>query len=281
MKDPGVPVAPLRYSATMDTKELWGAIDSAVWRKIAVVSPHFDDAALGAAHLLTSYPGSTVITVLGGRPPAYPSEVTDWDAAGGFRDGDDVVGARREEDRAAMAALGATPVWLDFSDHQYLSVEDRPTPAEVAPALGQALTELEPSAVFLPLGLANPDHVLTHDAGLAARETMVGAGSRARWFCYEDAGYKHLAGLMAWRVSKLFRSGLWPTPAVVPVEPDKATKRKAIYLYTSQIGPLERDHLLSERLDANIPEQYWRLDPPPSGWERLMSSDDLDAGGAD
>jgi LmbE family N-acetylglucosaminyl deacetylase len=261
----------------MDTRELWGAVAEAAWRKIVVVSPHFDDAALGAAHLLTSYPASTVVTVLAGRPPSYPDEATDWDAAGGFRAGDDVVAVRQEEDRAAMASMQATPVWLDFPDHQYLPPDQRPTSAEVAPALRAAITAAGPSAVFLPMGLANPDHVLTHDAGLAVREAMVADGSEVYWFCYEDAGYKHLPGLLAWRVSKLFRSGLWPTPAVVPVQPDMAAKRTAIYLYTSQIGPLERDHLLSERLDANIPEQYWRLDPPPPGWERLTSSDDLDA----
>jgi LmbE family N-acetylglucosaminyl deacetylase len=261
----------------MDTKELWGALDNSAWRKIVVVSPHFDDAALGAAHLLTSYPGSTVITVLAGPPPAYPDKVTDWDAAGGFASGDDVVAVRQKEDRAAMASLGATPVWLEFPDHQYLPVEQRPTPADVAPALRAAVIAEAPSAVFLPMGLANPDHVLTHDAGLAARTAMKEDGSDVLWFCYEDAGYKHLPGLLAWRISKLFRSGLWPTPAVVPVRPDMEAKRTAIYLYTSQVGPLERDHLLSERLDANTPEQFWRLDEPPAGWERLTSSDDLDA----
>ncbi len=64
------------------------------------------------------------------------------------------------------------------------------------------------------------------------------------WFCYEDAGYKHLPGLLAWRVAKLFRSGLWPTPAVVPVRPDMAAKRAAIEQYKSQLAPLEQDHLL-------------------------------------
>ena len=105
----------------MDDKELWGLLDPSTLTDILVVSPHFDDAALGAAHLLTSYPGSTVVTVLAGRPPSYPDEVTDWDAAGGFVTGDDVVGARQEEDRAAMASMGAEPVWLDFPDHQYLA----------------------------------------------------------------------------------------------------------------------------------------------------------------
>src|SRR3984885_3791700 len=98
----------------------WGLIDRSILDPIVVVSPHFDDAALGAAHLLTSYPGSTVITVLAGRPPAYPEEVSDWDAGGGFVAGEDVVAARQREDQAAMASMQATPVWLDFPDHQYL-----------------------------------------------------------------------------------------------------------------------------------------------------------------
>jgi LmbE family N-acetylglucosaminyl deacetylase len=264
----------------MDDKELWGLLDPSTLTDILVVSPHFDDAALGTAHLLTSYPGSTVVTVLAGRPPSYPDEVTDWDAAGGFVTGDDVVGARQEEDRAAMASMGARPVWLDFSDHQYLAPPDRPTPTDVAPALQGAIEEARPSAVFLPMGLANPDHVLTHDAGLLVRESLLADQAedwRPVWFVYEDAGYKHLPGLLAWRISKLFRGGLWPTPAVVPVEPDMVAKRTAIELYKSQLGPLERNHLLSERLAAHTPEQYWRLDPPPPGWERLTSADDLDA----
>jgi hypothetical protein len=48
-----------------------------------------------------------------------------------------------------------------------------------------------------------------------------------------------------------------------------AVKRRAIACYRSQVAPLERDHVLSERLDANVPEQFWRLAPPPPGWEPL------------
>ncbi len=55
--------------------------------RIVVVSPHFDDAALGAAHLMGSHPGSTVVTVLGGRPPSYPDPATEWDAAGRLHGG--------------------------------------------------------------------------------------------------------------------------------------------------------------------------------------------------
>ncbi|HEY7946712.1 MAG TPA: PIG-L family deacetylase, partial [Acidimicrobiales bacterium] len=200
----------------------WGLVDPAILRRIVVVSPHFDDALLGAAHLLCTYPGSTVITVLGGPPPAYPAEPTDWDACGGFVAGDDVVAARREEDRAATAFVDATPVWLEFADHQYLPEDERPKASDVAPSLAAAIVAAQPTAVFLPMGLANPDHVLTHDAGLLARAVLLESTSPYPWFCYEDHGYKHIPGILAWRVAKLFKSGVWPTPAVVPIVPDMA-----------------------------------------------------------
>lgn len=125
---------------------------------------------------------------------------------------------------------------------------------------------MAPTAVFVPMGLANPDHVMTHDAAMLVRARRPDWS----WFAYEDHGYKHIPGLLAWRVSKLFRSGTWPTPALVPVVADFDRKRKAIMCYTSQIPPLERDHGLTERLDANVPEQFWRLAPPPPGWEGLV-----------
>ncbi|MGA8726776.1 MAG: PIG-L family deacetylase [Acidimicrobiales bacterium] len=250
----------------MDAKALWGKLDDSVLESIVVVSPHLDDAALGAAHLIISYPGTTVVTVHAGRPAAYPDEVTEWDALGGFEPGDDVVGARHEEDRAAMESMGANPVWLDFVDGQYLADGDRPSAADIAADLKTAIESANPTAVFLPMGIAHPDHMITHDAGLLVRAEM---GEDVSWFCYEDHGYKHLPGMMAWRVSRLFRSGVWPTPSIVPVEVDMAAKRAAIDCYKSQLGPLQRDHLLDERLDANVPEQHWRLATAPRGWERL------------
>jgi LmbE family N-acetylglucosaminyl deacetylase len=255
---------------------LWGLVDAQALTNIAVFSPHFDDAVLGAADLLGSYPSSTVVTVVGGWPPQYPDEVTDWDACGGFVTGDDVVAARRAEDLEALAVLGARHLWLDVADHQYLDKSQRQSPEEVAPQMMGAIEEIQPTAVFLPMGIANPDHVMTHDAGIIARSQLTGEAdgplSKIVWFCYEDHGYKHIPGLLAWRIAKLFKSGLWPTPAIVPVTPDSDRKRRAIASYVSQVPPLERDHALSERLDANVPEQYWRLEPPPAGWEVLADT---------
>ncbi len=250
----------------------WGSVDRAELERIVVVSPHLDDAVLGAAHLLSTYPGSAVVTVHAGAPSAYPDEPTEWDASGGFRAGDDGVALRRQEDRAALRELDARPVWLSFCDYQYLPPDERSTPAEVAPALAAALEELEPTAVFLPMGIANPDHVCTHDAGLLVRDDAVTrtGGDGPAWFCYEDHGYKHIPGLLAWRLTTLFRSAVWPTPAVLPTRPDMARKRAALERYRSQIPPLRLEHGLDEQLDAPVPEQYWRLAPPPPGWEALI-----------
>jgi LmbE family N-acetylglucosaminyl deacetylase len=243
----------------------WGEVAPEAFRRIVVVSPHFDDAAMGAGHLLASYQDTTVVTVLGGRPPAYPAEPSEWDALGGFVAGDDIVALRRQEDVAAMAVLESDYRWLDFSDHQYLEPADRPTPADVAPVLGETISSLDPTAVFFPMGLANPDHVMVHEACLE----VVAAQPERTWFCYEDHGYKHLPGLLAWRVAKLLRSRPWPTPAIVPHVADEERKRRAIWCYTSQIAPLERDHALSARMEGRVPEQFWRLAPPPRGWEGL------------
>ena len=243
----------------------WGEVDPAAFARIVVVSPHFDDAAMGAGHLVASYDNTTVVTVLGGRPPAYPAEPTEWDALGGFVAGDDVVAVRREEDVAAMSVLESGYHWLDFSDHQYLAPADRPTPAGVAPTLAETIAELSPTSVFFPMGLANPDHVLVHDACLLVRQQQ----PDREWFCYEDHGYKHLPGMLAWRVAKLLRAHPWPTPAIVPLVLDEERKRRAIWCYVSQIAALERDHALTARMAGPVPEQFWRLAAPPRGWEAL------------
>jgi LmbE family N-acetylglucosaminyl deacetylase len=248
-----------------ETVLTWGVLPEGCLDRIVVCSPHFDDAALGAAYLLLAHPGSTVVTVFGGPPPAYPDPPTEWDAQGGFRTGDDVVALRREEDRAAMSVLGAVPRWLDFVDHQYLAPSDRAGASEVAAALEPVIDAVKPTAVFLPMGLANPDHVVTHEGGalLAARRNDIA------WFCYEDSGYKHIPGMLAWRVARLFRSDLWPTPMAVPALADVDTKRAAIECYKSQLAPLDRDHALAARIGGAVPEQHWALAPPPRGWERM------------
>ena len=244
----------------------WVNVPTDEFDRIVVVSPHFDDAVQGAGYLLAGHPATTVVTVFAGRPPAYPETPTEWDALGGFKAGDDVVALRQAEDVAALSVLGAAPHWLDFSDHQYLDKAQRYSPTDLAPPLAAALRSLDPTAVFVPFGLANPDHDLTHQAARLVMDELPDLA----WYCYEDAGYCNLPGLLAWRISALFRSGLWPTPAIVPVSLDPDRKHRALACYASQLPPLRADHLLDARIAAPVPEQYWRLAAPPEGWEGLI-----------
>ena len=138
----------------------------------------------------------------------------------------------------------------------------------MAGPLGAAIDAAGPTAVFLPMGLANPDHVVTHDAGML----LVPERDDLTWFCYEDAGYKHIPGMLAWRVAKLFRGERWPTPMIVPTDTDHERKRASIECYRSQIAPLNRDHALAERIGGGVPEQFWLLAPPPPGWERMRDA---------
>jgi LmbE family N-acetylglucosaminyl deacetylase len=245
----------------------WGLTRAAQLERVVVVSPHLDDAVLGCGRFLSAHPGGTVLTVFAGNPPAYPDPMRLWDVQSGFVPGDDVMEARRHEDQAALALLGATPVHLEFVEHTF-NPSDRPVAPEViAAALAPALAALNPTLVLAPFGLANPDHDVTHRACMLVREQM----TERAWWCYEDMGYKHIPGILAWRVSSLFRSGVWPTPVVSDVcAADEERKQAAVQCYPTQLYALEDDWQIGAKLGA--PEQYWSLDPPPAGWERLAES---------
>jgi LmbE family N-acetylglucosaminyl deacetylase len=245
----------------------WGVVGADELQRAVVVSPHMDDAVLGLGQLLAANPGVTVVTVFAGRPAAYPEPMTRWDQLAGFTPGDDVIAARRDEDTKALTELDAIPVWLDHVEHQYLPREEWVQADAVADDLEAAIRAAEPSAVLIPFGLANPDHDVTHQAAMVVRDRF----PEPAWLCYEDHGYKHIPGLLAWRVSKLFHSGVWPTPTAPAVDPGQERKQGAIAHYTSQLLALEADWQIGAKLRAPAPEQVWRLAPPPEGWELLST----------
>jgi len=225
---------------------------------------------LSCGQFLAAHPGATVVTVFSGIPSSYPDPPSPWSALGGFTAADDVVGARRAEDRRALERLGATPHWLDFLESMFLA-EHEPvaTASEIADVLVAVLAELDPTVVLLPFGLANPEHVVVHDAALLVRERW-GDRRGVEWIAYEDIAYKQIPGQLAWRVAKLFRAAVWPTPVAMPVDPALEAKRAAIAEYPSQVRALDADWALWPRIDAPTPEQYWRLDAPPDGWEAMI-----------
>jgi LmbE family N-acetylglucosaminyl deacetylase len=245
-------------------------IDDDTFLRLCIVSPHFDDAVLSAGQLLAKHRDATVVTVMGGqRTSGSYDEVTWWDGLGGFQPGDDVVAARRAEDKAALDILAAHQAWLDFTDHQYDADgpgKNRPSATEIAAALEPELDRIKPTAVMIPMGLANPDHVLTHDACRLVLDRRPGAWT---WFAYAEAGYLHIPGILAWRIGKLFRSGLWPTPAPIVADTGRDAKREALACYTTQLPALAADWGYDPAKNARIAESFWRLAGPPEGWERL------------
>jgi LmbE family N-acetylglucosaminyl deacetylase len=201
-----------------------------------VVSPHCDDAVFGCGALLAARPGSTVITVFAGRP-AHGGPVTGWDAAAGFSEGDDVMGSRHAEDRAALAVLGARARWLPFHDAQY----GGPVGADaVVGSLATALRACRPDVVALPLGLFHDDHKTTHAAGLRLARRW----PRLTWL----------------RLVRLGAEGLTPEP--LPSDPMPARreelKRRAVACYASQLRALAGPGRPGYD-DVFEPERYWRL----------------------
>ncbi|MEW6296433.1 MAG: PIG-L family deacetylase [Thermodesulfobacteriota bacterium] len=222
--------------------------------RLLVLSPHCDDAVFSCGHLLATYPGATVVTVFAGRPPAG-TPLTEWDAASGFGPGDDVMGARRAEDRAALTLLGAPPLWLDFCDSQYGSP---PSLAELTAALQAAVASTGPQAVFIPLGLFHSDHALVHEAalGLARRRR------RLSWFAYEDALYRRIPGLVGERVRRCRARGFGLHKVTVRLRENEELKRQAVCCYRSQLRALTTPGRPGYA-DALTPERFWRLTPPP------------------
>jgi LmbE family N-acetylglucosaminyl deacetylase len=201
---------------------------------------------------MATRPGTVVVTVFAGRPPAG-APLTRWDAAAGFAEGEDVMGERLAEDRAALAVLGARGCWLPFPDAQY----GGPLAADVVAArLADAVLGLEPGAVTIPLGLFHDDHKTTHTAALG----MLDQRPDMPWLLYADALYRRLDGLLEARLAHLRVAGL--TPVEVPQPPVRyiARKRRAVACYRSQLralgGPGRPGYT-----DVFEPERYWSLAP--------------------
>jgi LmbE family N-acetylglucosaminyl deacetylase len=219
-----------------------------VTSRLVAISPHLDDAVLGCSALLAAHPGAIVVTVFAGRPTdgtALPA----WDEAAGFRAGDDVVGARRAEDRAALHTLGARPRWLDFLDAQY---GDSPSVDAIVPALESAIGSADAAIVGIPLGLFHSDHALAHAAALA----LLPRHREWRWLAYEEPMYRRVPGALDQRRARLREAGV----AAEALDRVRAPRRKrhALTCYASQLRAL-RTPGRPGHADALAPERYWEL----------------------
>jgi LmbE family N-acetylglucosaminyl deacetylase len=262
--------APARVRDDSFPMRSWGLPEPGELDRIVVVSPHLDDAVLGCGAFMSVHAGATVVTVFAGNPPAYPDPMRLWDVQSGFGPGDDVMEVRRAEDRAALGVLAANPVHLDFVEHTYNPGDSAVAPDVLAAGIGAALQALRPTLVLAPFGLANPDHDVVHRACMLVRDELDGDVS---WWLYQDFGYHYIPGMLAWRTASLFRRGIWPTPVCPEIDAGDARKLAAVECYPSQLHALDDDWQIRAKLATHAPEQYWRLAPPPPGWERLAESD--------
>ncbi len=221
-----------------------------------VLSPHLDDGVLSCGYLLARNPGAQVVTVFAGAPNMRKG--TEWDTACGFAPGADVVSMRRHEDEVALNILGATPVWLDFLDAQYLDTDSGIMPTSRALTIVEALVETidvgAPQVVAAPLGLFHDDHVRTYRAWIEALRRR----PHLTWLMYADVPYRahcgtqvqrRLAGLEA----EGFRIDGWS-----PLWSEGPQKRQAVASYRSQLAGLAG--LPGEPMaDIQRPEHYYTI----------------------
>jgi LmbE family N-acetylglucosaminyl deacetylase len=219
--------------------------------RIAVLSPHLDDAALSCGALLAAAPGALTITVFAGAPDDRAMQ-TEWDSACGFSNAGEAIAQRRAEDQAALAKLGAVAVWLDFCDSQYRQPAQ---PAQAAGMLAELLREQRVDSVLLPAGLFHADHLFTHEAALAVRREQ----PQLRWLMYEDVPYRRIDGLLQQRLALLQQIGVSATPLAINTNAMHAdAKRAALACYASQLRGMHTPGRPGVQ-DAHTPERYWRL----------------------
>jgi hypothetical protein len=59
------------------------------------------------------------------------------------------------------------------------------------------------------------------------------------------------------------------TPVCPTADHQRERKAAAVACHPSQLFALDDDWNLREKLEAPAPEQFWRLAPPPPGWEAI------------
>jgi LmbE family N-acetylglucosaminyl deacetylase len=131
------------------------------------LSPHLDDAVFSCGGLIARQVAAgdtvTVLTICAGDPPE--GQLSDLARALHLTWGvdDSPVKSRREEDRAACARLGASPIHLDIPDAVYRS---HPSSEPVYPSFDDVFGRLHPaeSELLDELTRSLVDRVSTEDA---------------------------------------------------------------------------------------------------------------------
>jgi LmbE family N-acetylglucosaminyl deacetylase len=262
------------------------------------LSPHYDDAAFSCGGTIHRQHRTgrrvTVVTIFAAPPPPHaPLSSLARDLHGHMGCGDDPVPIRRQEDRLAMARLGAESHRLPFQDCIYrgapdhgnwfypgmddvfgpVDPRDEPLVRAIADA-AEALCHGIPTPVFYtPLGIGNHvDHQLTHRAGCLLFER-----GEAVTF-YEDYPYTDPA-----HSSNADKKSPYPLQAAISAmairgatevlsplnESDLQARVDSMCIYRSQLGDLpDAAHVIGRHLRENVlrsdpprmTERFWRIE---------------------
>jgi LmbE family N-acetylglucosaminyl deacetylase len=143
-------------------------------RRVVVLSPHLDDGVLSIGAFVHRQCRSGVrveiLTVLANDPTREENDPSPWDRRCGFASAGAAASARRQEDRRACAALGATPVWLPYGDHAY---PRGGSDAQIWSGIQR--TSRDADLVLVPgFPLSHPDHRWLAELVLARRQELDG-----------------------------------------------------------------------------------------------------------
>jgi LmbE family N-acetylglucosaminyl deacetylase len=215
----------------------------------AILSPHFDDAALSCRQLLAGPADVTVVNVFTAEPPAGTPPAW-WDRATGATDPVERMRQRHREDAAALALMGRSSVELGVLDDQYRSAQ-----LSLREVVQRITLEVAPPAIIHAPGAfdGHPDHVLVRDAALK----LARAGRAV--VLYADLPHASARGWPAWLSGEpsalareiaadwdlvLREAGLVVQKLVRRVHPldapTRARKLQALAFYESQRAALDR-----------------------------------------
>ena len=241
--------------------------------RIAIVSPHLDDAALSASAEIARG-DVTVLTVFTAAPPAdWPTSI--WDRLTGASNSRQRQLERYDEDADAMRLLGADSIYLDELEDQYRDAE--PDPDALEESVEQmARTFAAAEEVWIPSAIGgHVDHRIARDAALraaarAGREEVVLYADFPYVITY-DWPYAAVGretdpylDTDDWLLCELVDSGLDPASLSLTItkldDEQRARKSSVIAAYRSQAPALR----LSRRDLAAFPsrldfELCWRM----------------------
>lgn len=208
---------------------------------VVVVSPHLDDAVFSAGATIAALGEVSVVTVFAGDP--LPEQSTGWDRASGFSSSSEAMAARRDEDLAALDALGASAIHLGLLDNQYGGC----SPEAVIESLHREIARLTPDLVIGPLGVGHPDHVTT-------REALLADPPPCDLWLYADLPYCTYRWRGESRTHRRLRREGHHLDVAHPRLGNSQAKLTAIGRYRSQASLFKLDRL-------TVPERFWHVQP--------------------